>query len=62
VPLVELRWTQFDEQAGRVAVARTVRAPTIGEAMQRMIEDRRTDMTLEQIEQDAAREDIRWED
>ncbi|HLM84619.1 MAG TPA: hypothetical protein VK272_00370 [Solirubrobacteraceae bacterium] len=57
VPLVELEWKQFDEESGRVAVARRVWAPTIGEALQAMVEDRRTDLTLEQIEQAAAEED-----
>lgn len=54
VPLVELEWKQFDEESGRVAVVRRVWAPTIGEALQSMVEDRRTDVTLEQIEQAAA--------
>jgi hypothetical protein len=63
VPLVELEWRQFDEESGRVAVARRVWAPTISEALQTMVEDRRTDVTLEQIEQAAAEdEDIWWSD
>lgn len=63
VPLVELEWTQFDEESGRVAVARRVWAPSIGEALQTMIEDRRTDLTLEEIEQSAAEDDeLWWED
>jgi hypothetical protein len=59
-PLVELEWKQFDEEAGRVAVARRVWAPTIGEALQRMVEDRRTDIALEQIERQAAGEEDLW--
>ncbi len=51
VPMVELEWKQFDEESGRVAVARRVWAPTIDEALQKMVEDRHTDITLEQIEQ-----------
>lgn len=51
VPLVELEWKEFDEQPGEVVVARRVWAPTIGEALQMMADDRRTDITLEQIEQ-----------
>jgi len=51
VPLVALEWTQFAEESGQVAVARRVWAPTIAEALQTMVEDRRTDLTLEQIEQ-----------
>jgi hypothetical protein len=60
VPPVELEWKQFEEESGRVAVARRVWAPTIGEALQTMVEDRRTDITLEQIEQAAANEDDVW--
>ncbi len=62
VPLVELEWTQFDEEPGQIAVARRVWAPTIGEALQSMVEDRRTDLTLEQIEQAAADEEQDWKD
>jgi hypothetical protein len=63
VPLVELEWKQFEEESGRVVVARRVWAPTIGEALQTMVEDRRTDVTLEQIEQAAAdEEDVWWSD
>jgi hypothetical protein len=57
VPLVELEWKQFDEEPGLVAVARRVWAPTIGEALQQMVDDRRTDITLEQIEAQAEDED-----
>jgi hypothetical protein len=60
VPLVELEWKQFAEESGRVAVARRVWAPTIGEALQRMIEDRRTDIALEQIEQAAEADGDSW--
>jgi hypothetical protein len=63
VPLVELEWSQYDEQTGQVAVARRVWAPSIAEALQVMVDDRRTDLSLEQIEQEAAeREDLDWED
>ena len=63
VPLVELEWKQFDEEPGRIAVARRVWAPTITEALQTMIEDRRTDLTIEQIEQAVAGdEDVWWDD
>jgi hypothetical protein len=63
VPLVELEWKQFDEEPGRVAVARRVWAPTIGEALQSMVEDRRTDIALEEIERAAdAGEDAWWND
>jgi len=62
VPLVELEWKQFDEESGRVVVARRVWAPTIGEALQTMVEDRRTDLTLEEIEHSAAEDDDVWWD
>jgi hypothetical protein len=63
VPLIELEWKQFEEESGRIAVARRVWAPTIGEALQTMVEDRRTDVTLEQIEQAAGEdEDVWWTD
>jgi hypothetical protein len=52
VPLIELEWTQYDEP-GHIAIARRVWAPTISQALQAMIEDRQTDITLEQIEQAA---------
>jgi hypothetical protein len=61
-PLVELEWKQFGEESGRVAVARRVWAPTIGEALQTMVEDRRTDLALEQIEQAAEGEGPLWND
>ena len=62
VPLVELQWQQFDDETGRVTVARRVWAPSIEAALQAMVEDRRTDVTLEQIEQAAEQEDLRWDD
>jgi hypothetical protein len=58
VPLVELEWKQFDEQPGQIAVARRAWAPTIPEALQAMVEDRQTDLTLEQIEKSAGGEDL----
>ena len=59
-PMVELEWKQFDDAAGRVAVARRLWAPTIGEALQKMVEDRQTDMVLEQIEQTLTDEGDQW--
>ena len=59
-PLVELEWKQFDEEPGRVVVVRRVWAPTIGEALQTMVDDRRTDFALEQIEQEASGDDELW--
>jgi hypothetical protein len=60
VPLVELEWKQFDEEPGHVVVARRVWAPTVGEALQTMVEDRRTDIALEQIEQAVFEEEDAW--
>jgi hypothetical protein len=60
VPLVELEWKQFEEDSERVAVARRVWAPTIEEALAAMVEDRRTDMTFEQIEESAAEQGETW--
>jgi hypothetical protein len=62
VPLVELEWKQFDEEPGRVVVARRVWAPTIGEALHSMVEDRRTDLALEQIEREAEEAGEEWID
>jgi len=63
VPLVELEWRLFEEDSGRVAVARRAWAPTIAEALQMMVDDRRTDLTLEQIEREAAEHgDLWWND
>lgn len=59
-PLVELEWKQFDEDPGRVAVARRSWAPTIQEALQAMVDDRQTDLTLERIEQEAGGEEL-WD-
>src|ERR1700685_2904443 len=62
-PLVELEWKQFDEEPGRVVVARRVWSPTIGQALALMVEDRRTDMALEEIEQAASEDgDVFWGD
>jgi hypothetical protein len=63
VPLVELEWKQFDEEYGQVAVVRRVWAPSIGEALQAMVEDRRTDFALEEIERAGREEgDLWWSD
>jgi hypothetical protein len=56
---VELEWKQYDEEL-RVLVARRVWAATPGEALQKMVEDRRTDLALEQIEQALGDENVRW--
>jgi hypothetical protein len=63
VPLVELEWKQFEEGSTEAVTARRVWAPTISDALQAMVDDRRADITIEQIEQAAASEnDIWWND
>jgi hypothetical protein len=63
VPLVELEWKQYEEDSEHVAVARRVWAPTINEALQMMVEDRRTDLAFEEIEQAVnGEDDVRWND
>jgi hypothetical protein len=47
---VALDWIEYEDSRGRVAVERRVWAPTIAEALDAMIADRRTDETLEEIE------------
>lgn len=61
-PLVELEWKQFEEDSGHVVVARRVWAPTIAQALQSMVDDRQTDITLEQIERAAADDELWWND
>jgi hypothetical protein len=56
VPLVELEWKQYEEDSEHVAVARRLWAPTISEALQMMVEGRRTDLVFEEIEQAAGDE------
>jgi hypothetical protein len=60
VPLVEVEWKQFEEDSEHIAVTRRVWAPTIEQALQTMVEDRRTEVTLEQIEKTVADEE--WND
>lgn len=60
VPLVELEWMQFEEESGHIAVARRVWAPTIAEALETMVEDRKTDITLEEIEAAADGDGESW--
>jgi hypothetical protein len=55
---VGLEWTQFEAGRDGIAVERRLWAPTISEALQAMVEDRRTDIILEQVEQAAA--DTEW--
>ena len=59
---VALDWAELQDDSGDVAVTRRVWAPTIGEALDAMVADRRTDETLEQIERRAGADDAPWPD
>jgi hypothetical protein len=59
---VALDWAEIRDETGRAAVMRRVWAPTIPQALDAMVADRRTDETLEQIEQGAAAEGAFWPD
>ncbi len=59
---VAVDWTELEDERGRPAVMRRVWAPTIGEALEAMVADRRTDETLEQIEQGAVADGALWPD
>jgi hypothetical protein len=59
---VALDWAELEDGSGRAAVVRRVWAPTIGEALEAMVADRRTDETLEQIERGAVTDGAPWPD
>ncbi len=59
---VALQWTELQDESGRPAVMRRVWAPTISEALEAMVADRRTDETLERIEQGAVSDGALWPD
>jgi hypothetical protein len=59
---VALDWAELDHARGGPAVVRRVWARAIGEALDAMVADRRTDETLEQIEQGAAADGAEWPD
>ncbi len=50
---VALDWAELDEDSGEPVIVRRVWAPTVIQAMEAMIADRRTDETLERIERAA---------
>lgn len=56
-PLVALEWKEYADDDGHVAVQRRVWARTIEDALQKMVDDRRLDVRLEQIEFQAPDED-----
>ncbi len=59
---VALDWAELEDESGRPAVLRRVWAPTIVEALDAMVADRRTDATLEQIEHGATADGTLWPD
>jgi hypothetical protein len=59
---VALDWTELSQLDGRAAVMRRVWADSISEALEAMVADRRTDETLEQIEQGAVADGALWPD
>jgi hypothetical protein len=59
---VALDWTEFKGANSDVAVVRRVTAPTISEALDAMVVDRRTDEALQRIEQAAMADGAEWPD
>jgi hypothetical protein len=59
---VVLDWAELEGEGRRAAVIRRVWAHTIGEALDAMVSDRRTDETLEQIERGALTDGASWSD
>jgi hypothetical protein len=53
-PPVAVEWKLYEDESKRVTVERRVSAETIEDALQRMVDDRRLDVALEEIEQSAA--------
>jgi hypothetical protein len=60
-PLVELEWQQFDGEPRQVITARHAWARTIGGALQMMVDDRCTDLDLEQLGHAGGEERGIWE-
>jgi hypothetical protein len=59
---VALDWAELEDESGHPAVLRRVWAPSIVEALEAMVADRRTDETLEQIEHGAIADGTLWPD
>jgi hypothetical protein len=59
---VALDWAELGPERGAPAIVRRIWAPTVAAALEAMVADRRTDETLEQIEQRAIAEDAQWPD
>jgi len=60
--LVALDWTELGADGARPVIMRRVWARTVGEALEAMVADRRTDETLEQIERGAVADGALWPD
>ena len=59
---VALDWYELRPGGGEPAVVRRVWAPTVVEALEAMVADRRTDVALEQIEMRASADGASWPD
>jgi hypothetical protein len=59
---VALDWTAFEQAGAREGIVRRVWASSIREALDAMVADRRTDATLQQIEQAALADGACWPD
>ena len=59
---VALDWTAFEDEGSDAGVVRRVRARTINEALDAMVADRRTDETLQHVEQEALADGAVWPD
>jgi hypothetical protein len=59
---VALDWAELEDESGKPVVLRRVWARTVAEALDAMVADRRTDQTLEQIEQGAMADGTLWPD
>ncbi len=59
---VQLEWTEFEDDFHQTGVARRLAAASIHEALEAMVADRRTDVTLQDIEQAALADGAAWPD
>jgi hypothetical protein len=61
VPPVELEWKLFDGEPSQVVSVRRVWTRSIAGALQTMVDDRRTDLTLDQVQLTVAEEgELPW--
>jgi hypothetical protein len=59
---VAVVWTEYEDESRRTGVVRRLQAPTIHEALEAMVADRRMDVTLQGIEQSALADGAFWPD